>query len=95
MMLDLPIQGGPGTLNPSSGSGTHGASWRMVVELGPEMSAWSIYPGGQSGNPASSRYDDRIQKWVEGELDPVLFPRRPADIDPGRVTSVLSLSPRR
>lgn len=93
--LDLPIQGGPGTLNPSSGSGTHGASWRMVVELGPEMSAWSIYPGGQSGNPASSRYDDRIQKWVEGELDPVLFPRRPADIDPGRVTSVLSLSPRR
>ncbi|HZJ01926.1 MAG TPA: penicillin acylase family protein, partial [Gemmatimonadaceae bacterium] len=42
--LGIPLQGGPGTLNPSSGDGTQGASWRMVVEMGPEIRAWSIYP---------------------------------------------------
>jgi penicillin amidase len=57
--LDIPVQGGPGTLSPSAGSGTHGASWRMVVELGPELRAWATYPGGQSGNPVSPRYRDR------------------------------------
>ncbi|OGU09559.1 MAG: hypothetical protein A2W29_06500, partial [Gemmatimonadetes bacterium RBG_16_66_8] len=72
--LGLPIQGGPGTLNPSSGRGTHGASWRMVVELGPQVRAWGTYPGGQSGNPLSRRYDDRIAKWVNGELDSLYMP---------------------
>jgi penicillin amidase len=72
--LDLPIQGGPGNLNPSSGSGTHGASWRMVVELGTEIAAWTTYPGGQSGNPASVWFDNRIPIWAAGELEEVLFP---------------------
>jgi penicillin amidase len=93
--LGIPIQGGPGNLNPSSGRGIHGASWRMVVRLGPEVEAWSIYPGGQSGNPVSSRYDDRIEKWGRGELDPVLFPRSPDDLDPSRVISTLALEPER
>ncbi len=93
--LDLPVQGGPGNLNPSSGGGTHGASWRMVVELGEEVSAWSIYPGGQSGHPLSSRYTDRIDKWVAGELDPVLFPRAESDLDRARTASVLELVPER
>lgn len=93
--LNLPIQGGPGTLNPSSGRGIHGASWRMVVQLGPEIRAWTIYPGGQSGNPASPRYLDRIDEWVQGELDPVLFPRAPTDLDPSRIASVLELAPAR
>ncbi|UCC82740.1 MAG: penicillin acylase family protein [Gemmatimonadota bacterium] len=91
--LGLPVQGGPGNLNPSSGGGTHGASWRMVVELGDEISAWSIYPGGQSGHPLSSRYTDRIDKWVAGELDRVLFPRSESDLDDSRVTSLLELTP--
>jgi len=93
--LGLPIQGGPGNLNPSSGSGTHGASWRMIVQLGPEIEAWSIYPGGQSGNPASSRYDDRIGKWVDGELDPVIFPRDVSEIARSQTASVLQLNPER
>jgi penicillin amidase len=58
--LDIPVQGGPSTLAPSSGAGTQGPSWRMVVELGPEVKAWATYPGGQSGAPASRRYKDRI-----------------------------------
>lgn len=93
--LDLPIQGGAGTLNPSSGSGRYGASWRMVVELGPEIEAWSIYPGGQSGNPLSPYYEDRIERWVAGELDRVPFPRSPGELETSRVISYLELLPER
>lgn len=75
--LDVPVQGGNGTLNPSSGFGTHGASWRMVVELGAEVRAWGIYPGGQSGNPLSRWYRDRISDWSAGVLDTLPFPATP------------------
>lgn len=87
------LQGGPATLNPSSGDGTQGASWRMVVELGPEVRAWAVYPGGQSGAPASSRYADRLSQWALGQLDPVLFPRRPEDLDRKRIISTLIITP--
>jgi len=93
--LHLPIQGGNGTLNPSSGSGRYGASWRMVVELGPEVEAWSIYPGGQSGNPLSPFYSDRIERWVDGELDRVAFPRSPGELGASRTISYLELFPER
>jgi penicillin amidase len=93
--LDLPVQGGPSTLNPSSGRGAHGASWRMVVELGPRVRAWATYPGGQSGNPVSSRYDDRIQQWVDGEFDEVLYPHSEADLPTSDVLAVLTLQPGR
>jgi len=93
--LELPVTGGPSTLSPSPGSGTHGASWRMVVELGPRVHGAAIYPGGQSGNPASARYDDRMPKWLAGELDSVLFPARPEDLPASRVRSTLILSPPR
>jgi penicillin amidase len=76
--LDVPVQGGPGTLNPSSGSGTHGASWRMVVSLGPAIAAWGVYPGGQSGNPLSRWYRDRVARWSAGELDSLPVPASPA-----------------
>jgi penicillin amidase len=75
--LDVPVQGGPGTLNPSSGSGTHGASWRMVVSLSPDLAAWGVYPGGQSGNPLSKWYRDRVARWSAGELDSLLVPASP------------------
>jgi penicillin amidase len=90
--LGLAVQGGPSTLSPSPGSGTHGPSWRMVVELGPEVRAWATYPGGQSGNPASSRYRDRLAGWLAGTLDPVLFPASPADLPAARVRSALHLT---
>lgn len=92
--LDLPVQGGPSTLSPSGGSGTQGPSWRMVVELGPQVRAWATYPGGQSGNPASPRYEDRLGLWLSGKLAPVLFPKTPADLDRKRVISTLTLEPR-
>jgi penicillin amidase len=46
----------------------------MVVELGPEVRAWGVYPGGQSGNPLSPWYRDRIPAWAAGELDSLPFP---------------------
>jgi penicillin amidase len=67
----------------------------MVVELGDTMRAAAIYPGGQSGNPASRRYDDRIPKWAAGELDAALFPRTPDAMPPARVATVLTLRPAR
>jgi penicillin amidase len=88
--LGLPIEGGTSTINPSSGGGEEGASWRMVVELGPEVRAWGTYPGGQSGNPASSRYLDRLPRWLEGKLDTLRVPRSEADLR-GHVRSVLTL----
>jgi penicillin G amidase len=87
--LRLPVQGGPVTLSPSSGSGIEGASWRMVVELGDEVRAWVTYPGGQSGNPASPLYDDRIPQWLEGALSPVLLPRTAGDLPADEIRSVL------
>ena len=39
----------------------------MVVELGDEMSAYGIYPGGQSGNPGSKYYDNFIPIWANGD----------------------------
>ena len=93
--LNLPVQGGPGTLSPSAGTGTHGSSWRMVVELGPEIRAWATYPGGQSGNPASTRYDNRIAPWTRGELEAVRLPRAPNALPDAQRSSQLTLVPRR
>jgi penicillin amidase len=50
---------------------THGPSWRMVVQLGPEPKGYGIYPGGQSGNPGSRFFDDRIEKWAKGKYHPL------------------------
>jgi penicillin amidase len=83
---DVPVTGGPGSVSPSSGDGNHGASWRMVVELGDEVRAWGTYPGGQSGNPVSPRYADNLGKWSAGTLDSLRFPRRPDDL-PAAATS--------
>ncbi|SMO49942.1 penicillin acylase family protein [Gracilimonas mengyeensis] len=55
--------------------GTHGPSWRMVVELGPEVKGWGVYPGGQSGNPGSPNYDNTIEAWRTSQLFELNFLR--------------------
>ncbi len=89
----IPMPSGRGTLSPSDGDGSHGASWRFVVELSGEVHAWGTYPGGQSGNPVSERYDDRLASWTAGMLDSLQFPRRAAEISAPRAT--LTLFPER
>lgn len=76
----IPMPSGRGTLSPSDGNGAHGASWRFVVELAPEVRAWGTYPGGQSGNPVSERYADRLPSWTAGVLDTLRFPRSAAEL---------------
>jgi penicillin amidase len=89
-VLDVPLQGGPGLLNPSSGSGTHGASWRMVVDLGTSLRAWSTYPGGQSGNPMSRWYANRMADWSQGRLERVHLPRSAGELAPAERTGAVT-----
>ncbi|MBC3540724.1 penicillin acylase family protein [Rufibacter sediminis] len=60
-------------------NGSHGPSWRMVVQMGPQLQAWGVYPGGQSGNPGSRFYDNLLNDWQGGKLHPLLFLRAPND----------------
>lgn len=60
--------------------GTHGPSWRMVVELGEKIKAEAIYPGGQSGNPGSPLYMNFIDDWVEGRLRKADLVTKPEEI---------------
>lgn len=91
----LAVTSGYGTIAPASGAnGSHGASWRMIVELTKERrTAWAIYPGGQSGNPASRRYDDRLEKWRTGQLDSLVVPESEAAFAKSRLLSTLELRP--
>ncbi|HTK55788.1 MAG TPA: penicillin acylase family protein [Gemmatimonadales bacterium] len=76
----LSVTGGNGTLSPLGSGGSHGASWRMVAEMAPRPRVLATYPGGQSGNPASARYDDRVEQWRTGALDTVRLPRAPDEL---------------
>ena len=89
----LAVTGGNGTLSPLAGSGTHGPSWRMVVDLGPRPVAWTMFPGGQSGNPASARYDDRIEAWRTGVLDSARLPRAIGELGPDDRREVIHFTP--
>ncbi|NOT51123.1 MAG: penicillin acylase family protein [Chitinophagaceae bacterium] len=53
--------------------GSHGPSWRMVVQLTNETEAYGVYPGGQSGNPGSKYYDNMVDNWVEGKYYKLWF----------------------
>ncbi len=50
---------------------SHGPSWRMVVDWG-AGTFQAIYPGGQSENPASTWYDDRVSAWFDGKYAAML-----------------------
>lgn len=93
--LGLPVQGGRGTLNPLVPAGNFGSSWRMVVEASPnELRAWGTYPGGQSGNPASSRYKNHLSEWMAGTLEPLIVPKWIPELSNKETMSRLTLRPR-
>jgi penicillin amidase len=50
---------------------THGPSWRMVVDWGTKTFS-GIYPGGQSENPASAWYTNKVDTWWSGLYAPML-----------------------
>jgi penicillin G amidase len=63
---------------------THGPSWRMVVDWGTHTFS-GIYPGGQSENPASSWYENRVDTWWNGLYAPMLSAEQ-AGFAPGAAT---------
>jgi penicillin G amidase len=93
--LRIPVQGGRESLNPSSGDGRHGASWRLVAELSDTIGARGIFPGGQSANPVSPHYRDRIDTWQRGELDSLRIPATADALTAPHRAATLTLSPRR
>ena len=74
---DFIASGRPEAIN-ATGS-THGPSWRMIVELGPEVRARGHYPGGQTGNPGHPGYDRFIDDWAAGNFYDLLFWRSVSD----------------
>lgn len=52
-----------------------GPSWRMIVQPGTAgqspPTAWGIYPGGQSENPASPWYENLVADWRDGRYLPM------------------------
>jgi penicillin G amidase len=63
---------------------THGPSWRMVVDWGTHTFS-GIYPGGQSENPASTWYMNRVDTWWNGLYAPMLSADQAA-FSPGAAT---------
>jgi penicillin G amidase len=59
--------------------GSHGPSWRMIVEMSSPIKAYGVYPGGQSGNPGSPYYDNMLDYWTKGKYYEKLFLKTPED----------------
>ncbi len=73
---------------------SHGPSWRMAVQTGKRPEAWGIYPGGQSGNPGSPRYDAFVADWAEGRSYRLLFLKWPLEM-PDSTAYILALKGKR
>ncbi len=86
--MHLPTSGNSDNVNAITQ--THGPSWRMIVSLGPEVKAWGIYPGGQSGNPGSRFFDNAVDDWVAGKYYELLYLKTASDKD-ARIVGKTSL----
>jgi penicillin amidase len=71
--------------------GGNGPSWRMVVEMGPKVKGYGVFPGGESGNPGSYFYEDMFKTWKDGNLNELFFMESPSD-RANRIKSTLTLS---
>lgn len=47
---------------------TYGPSMRWIVDWSEPDKAWAVIPGGQSGHPSDSHYDDQVAMFLEGKL---------------------------
>jgi penicillin amidase len=65
-------------------------SWRQIVDLGDLDASIGVYPGGQSGNPASPHFADQIELWAAGRHHPLPFTRGAVE---GAAASTLRLLP--
>ena len=90
----FPNNGGFGTLNVGHGRiNSFGPSWRMIVSLEQPIRAWGVYPGGQSGNPASKHFTDFLETWKNEQYFELLFPEKPSDLINEMIESKITISP--
>ena len=70
------------TLGPGDGiTVTHGASWRVVVDLDADPpSGVGIYAGGQNGNPLSRYYDLHMAAFLNYDYYPLHKPREAGEL---------------
>jgi penicillin amidase len=69
----------------------NGPSWRMVVQLGPTVKGYGVFPGGESGNPGSFYYRDMFETWKDGQLKEMLFLNSAMEVS-GKIKSTLTLT---
>lgn len=74
---ELIRSGGHGSA-PNAMKNQNGPSWRMLVSLEKRVWAKLIYPGGQSGNPASAFYLNRLRTWEQGRYHTVRLDSLPS-----------------
>jgi penicillin amidase len=72
----------------------HAPSWRMVVQMGKEIEAYAIYPGGQSGNPGSQYYADFVAKWAAGTYYHLQFFPNTAEQGSGKAKFTINFNPK-
>ncbi|MCB0513438.1 MAG: penicillin acylase family protein, partial [Bacteroidetes bacterium] len=71
-ITEIPIGGYSNIVNATAKDA--GASWRMIVDFaGGKPTAYGIYPGGQSGSPASKFYNNMVPLWANNEYYPLSF----------------------
>lgn len=74
----FPVDGSSSTplyagYKPDSFEVFHGASFRMVIDVGNWDNSCAINAPGQSGDAASPHYDDHAPLWAKGDYVPLLF----------------------
>lgn len=50
-----------------------GASMRYIAVMNPEIEAYGVLAGGQSGHFMSPHYDDQVEAWLKGEYYPLIL----------------------
>jgi acyl-homoserine-lactone acylase len=53
--------------------GTVGNSFICMIDFGPQVQAWAVSTGGESGDPASPHFDDQAERYASGNLRVVYF----------------------
>ncbi len=92
----FPIDGSGFTLRPAGGHVAHsGASWRMVVELTQPIRAFGVYPGGQSGNPASTFYTTGVANWRYGRYFSLHNEKKPERLSAQKIVSKMIFVPQK
>ena len=88
-----PIPGGAsspraGAYAPATFDVNHGASVRMVIDVGAWDNSMVVDTPGQSGDPASPHYRDLFPLWAAGTYVPLLYSRKAVEAQAERVISV-------